>query len=49
MQKVALPKSPWKLSPDMKLTRRFPTELHGEALDRVEQVLREVAEMRRPA
>ena len=47
MQKVAMPKSPWKLSPDMKLTRRFAPELHGEALDRVEQVLREVVELRR--
>jgi len=33
--------------PDMKLTRRFPAELAGEGLDRVEQVLREVAEMKR--
>jgi len=47
MQKVAMPKSPWKLTPDMKLTRRFPAELAGEGLDRVEQVLREVAEMKR--
>jgi transcription-repair coupling factor (superfamily II helicase) len=47
MQKVALPKSPWKLTPDMKLTRRFPAELAGESLDRVEQVLKEVRDMER--
>ncbi len=47
MQKVAMPKSPWKLSPDMKLTRRFPPELAGESLDRVEQVLKDVREMER--
>jgi len=41
------PTCPWKLTPDMKLTRRFPPELSGEGLDRVEQVLREVAEMKR--
>jgi len=42
-----MPKSPWKLTPDMKLTRRFPSELAGEGLDRFEQVRREVAEMKR--
>ncbi|GAB4213371.1 MAG: transcription-repair coupling factor [Sandaracinaceae bacterium] len=47
MQKVAMPKSPWKLTPDMKLTRRFAPELAGESLDRVEQVLKEVQELRR--
>ncbi|MFO0714402.1 MAG: transcription-repair coupling factor [Sandaracinus sp.] len=47
MQKVALPKSPWKLTPDMKLTRRFPPELAGESLDRVEQVLKEVRDLER--
>ena len=47
MAKVAMRNSPWKLTPDMKLTRRFPAELAGEALDRVEQLLRELAELRR--
>jgi transcription-repair coupling factor (superfamily II helicase) len=47
MAKVAMKNSPWKLSPDMKLTRRFPAELAGDSLDRVEQLLRELAELRR--
>jgi transcription-repair coupling factor (superfamily II helicase) len=47
LQKVAMPKSPWKLTPDMKLTRRFPADLAGEGLDRIEQVLKEVQELRR--
>jgi transcription-repair coupling factor (superfamily II helicase) len=47
LQKVAMPKSPWKLTPDMKLTRRFAPELAGESLDRVEQVLKDVQELRR--
>ena len=34
---------------DMKLTRRFPAELAGEALDRVEQLLRELGDLRRTA
>lgn len=49
MEKVARPKSPWRLSPDMKLTRRFAAELPGESLDRLEQVLREVRELERDA
>jgi transcription-repair coupling factor (superfamily II helicase) len=47
MAKVATKNSPWKLTPDMKLTRRFPAELAGEALDRVEQLVRELAELRK--
>jgi hypothetical protein len=31
----------------MKLTRRFPAELAGESLDRVEQVLKEVRDLER--
>src|SRR6185369_7584803 len=41
MQKVATKNSPWRLTPDMKLTRRYPAELAGDSLDRVEQLLRE--------
>ncbi|AKF07900.1 transcription-repair coupling factor [Sandaracinus amylolyticus] len=47
MAKVGLPRSPWRLSPDMKLTKRFGVELAGDALDRVEQVLRDVEEMKK--
>jgi transcription-repair coupling factor (superfamily II helicase) len=47
MQKVAMKNSPWRLTPDMKLTRRFPAELAGDSLDRVESLLRELAELRR--
>ena len=47
MAKVAMKNSPWKLTPDMKLTRRFPAELAGEALDRVETLVRELAELRK--
>ena len=46
MAKVGVPRSPWKLTPDMKLTKRFGVELAGDALDRVEQVLREVEELK---
>jgi transcription-repair coupling factor (superfamily II helicase) len=42
MAKVAEPRSPWRLSPDMKLTQRFPAELSGDALDRVQQTLKEL-------
>jgi transcription-repair coupling factor (superfamily II helicase) len=49
MQKVAAKNSPWRLTPDMKLTRRFPAELAGEALDRVELLIRELAELRKTA
>ena len=49
MAKVALKNSPWKLTPDMKLTRRFPVELAGDSLDRIEQLLRELADLRRSA
>ncbi len=45
MAKVATKNSPWRLTPDMKLTRRFPAELGGDSLDRVEQLLRELAEL----
>lgn len=31
----------------MKLTRRFPAELAGESLDRVEQVFEEVRDLER--
>ncbi|MBX3251253.1 MAG: transcription-repair coupling factor [Myxococcales bacterium] len=32
---VGTPRSPWKLSPDMKLTRRFDADEPGDAVDRV--------------
>jgi transcription-repair coupling factor (superfamily II helicase) len=47
MAKVALPRSPWRLSPDMKLTRRFGVELAGDPLDRLETVLRELEDLRK--
>jgi len=47
MAKVAEKNSPYRLSPDMKLTRRFPKELPGEALDRLEAVLSELRTMKR--
>ena len=42
MRLVAQRHSPWKLSPDMKLTLRFDPEAPGDSLDRVEEMLSEV-------
>jgi transcription-repair coupling factor (superfamily II helicase) len=47
LAKVSQPKSPWKLTPDLKLVRRFSPELAGDALDRVEVVLREIEAMKK--
>jgi transcription-repair coupling factor (superfamily II helicase) len=48
MAKVAEKNSPYRLSPDMKLTRRFPKDQGaGEALDRLEATLKEVRTMLR--
>jgi transcription-repair coupling factor (superfamily II helicase) len=37
---VATPGSPWRLTPDMKLTRRIDDEPGGDAIDRVRETLR---------
>jgi transcription-repair coupling factor (superfamily II helicase) len=42
---VGEPHSPWKLSPDMKLTRRFDPETEWDAIDRVQQVLKELEKL----
>jgi transcription-repair coupling factor (superfamily II helicase) len=47
LAKVHQQRSLWKLSPDMKLTRRFPPEFAGDALDRVEAVLRELEALKK--
>jgi transcription-repair coupling factor (superfamily II helicase) len=46
MAKVAEARSAYRLSPDMKLTRRFG-EGDGTALDRVETVLREIEALKK--
>ena len=47
MELCAAKRSPWKLTPDMKLVRRFDPGLAGDAIDRVQKVLDEVASLRR--
>jgi transcription-repair coupling factor (superfamily II helicase) len=50
MELVKKPRSPYKLTPDMKLTRRFDDGKDAErsdAIDRVEEVLRELSPLRR--
>jgi transcription-repair coupling factor (superfamily II helicase) len=39
---VGKPGSPWKLTPDMKLTKRIDVEREGDTIDRVREVLREL-------
>ena len=39
--------SGWKLSPNMLLTRRFDPDAPGDSLDRIEDVLAELEELRR--
>jgi transcription-repair coupling factor (superfamily II helicase) len=46
MPLVATPGGQWSLSPDMKLTRRYPEEDSGDAVDRVRYLLREVGPLR---
>ncbi|MFW6087435.1 MAG: TRCF domain-containing protein, partial [Myxococcota bacterium] len=46
MERVGQPRSPWKLSPAMKLSRRFE-EGEGDAIDHVHQVLQELAPLRK--
>jgi transcription-repair coupling factor (superfamily II helicase) len=46
MDRVAEPRSQWKLSPDMKLTRRFDAA-GGDAVDRVEELLRELEQLKK--
>jgi transcription-repair coupling factor (superfamily II helicase) len=47
MAKVQEKNGAYRLSPDMKLTRRFPKELSGEPLDRLDAVLAELRALRR--
>jgi transcription-repair coupling factor (superfamily II helicase) len=47
MALVGQPRSPWKLRPDMRLTHRFEGTEEGDAIDRVQQVLRELAVARK--
>jgi len=47
MAKVQEKNGAYRLSPDMKLTRRFPKELSGEPLDRLDAVLAELRTLRR--
>jgi transcription-repair coupling factor (superfamily II helicase) len=49
MAKVGVPRSVWRLSPDMKLTRRFGVELAGDPLDRLALVLREIEDFKKSA
>jgi transcription-repair coupling factor (superfamily II helicase) len=46
MPLVAMPGGLWSLSPDMKLTRRYPEEDSGDAVDRVRYLLRELEPLR---
>jgi transcription-repair coupling factor (superfamily II helicase) len=46
MERVAEPRSQWKLSPDMKLTCRFDAA-GGDAVDRVEELLRELEQLKK--
>jgi transcription-repair coupling factor (superfamily II helicase) len=46
MPLVATPGAGWSLSPDMKLTRRYPNEDSGDAVDRVRSLLRELQSLR---
>ncbi len=39
MSLVNVPRSAWKLSPDLKLTRRFENELSGDAIDRIREII----------
>ena len=43
MRLVAQPQSPWKLTPDMKLTRRFSAQESGDAIEHASDVLRALA------
>jgi transcription-repair coupling factor (superfamily II helicase) len=47
MQLVATRDSPWRLSPDMKLTRRFRETESGDAIDHVGEVLRVLGRCRK--
>ncbi len=47
MARVTAPRSPWKLTPDMKLTRRFESDAERDAIDRVREVLATLAPLRR--
>jgi transcription-repair coupling factor (superfamily II helicase) len=47
MKLVGQRASAWKLSPDMKLSRRFGPEEQGDSLDRAETMLGEVQSLRR--
>jgi transcription-repair coupling factor (superfamily II helicase) len=49
MAKVGQPKSPWRLTPDMKLTKKIGADVTGDALDRVEQVLHELETLKKDA
>jgi transcription-repair coupling factor (superfamily II helicase) len=46
MPLVSMSGADWSLSPDMKLTRRYPEEDSGDAVDRVRSLLRELGPMR---
>jgi transcription-repair coupling factor (superfamily II helicase) len=46
MPLVATQGAGWSLSPDMKLTRRYPKEDPGDAVDRVRSLLRELGSLR---
>lgn len=47
MKRVAERGSPWKLTPQMQLTRRFDEDHPGDSLDRLEEVIGDAEEMRR--
>lgn len=47
MRAVAAPASPWRLTPDMKLTRRFGREEPGDVISRVEAMITALEAMRR--
>jgi transcription-repair coupling factor (superfamily II helicase) len=47
MQLVGRPGSDWKLSPDMKLTRRFEAESGYDSIDRAMELLHALAKLRR--
>ena len=47
MRLVAQPRSPWKLTPDMKLVHRFDPDAPGDSLDRVEEMLAAARDLRK--
>jgi len=47
MRLVGQRRSPWKLTPDMKLVLRFDPDRPGDSIDRIEEMIEEVQPLRR--